>query len=380
MTQELKLLTYNLLYKVSRKNIFSERLARDLGDIGGADIMAFQELCQNTKDMLLQNKPELKYAKIIRCQEGSNHIMTIMNPEIELKAVCWNSFETPRLDSSGNKMIDSKGKVVMDRGRPFQILVCQYMGDNLLILNCHFPHIKKKDLEEVIVKKLTTNLTFGVEIPKKLPDGTILKPNSPLNLDFTRDNKVIPKKNITHLIIDKKFKVIMMGDFNDNKQLALINGFKPFNTKYSPFFKKLKAEDIKEINKIKLGGQHISAVPKSCCLSYQNGNFKGQYHRQGDYIMVDKSIEIKVGNHVPDEIEKSLDEVTSDHLPVVMKINFNSSASSKSSSNTSENSVKKKFLCHPKLFIAPQEGTGTGTETVSRSSIKKKKSKKKKRN
>ena len=196
-----------------------------------------------------------------------------------------------------------------------------------------------------------------------------------------------------------------MGDFNDNQQLDLISGFQPFNTKYSPFLKKLKPATQKKINDLSVGSELMSLPPKTCCLNYNlfgGKNFEGGYDRRGDYIMVDKSIQIKDGNHVPDQIKTTFDEVTSDHLPVLMRIDFNPSSSAKSSSNNSSpevvffdesdnsnsnHSVKtQNFVCVPKLFVAPKlwEATDLGTKKASKSksaskSKGNKKSKKKKK-
>ena len=129
-------LTYNLLYKVAEKSANIKNIVKNILKYENVDIVSFQEIGNKTKELILKEVEGLKFAKIIKCRVEQTHIMTILNPAINLKAVCWNSFETIRRDKKGKVKKDVNGKIIMKRGRPFQILVCEYLGFDLLILNC----------------------------------------------------------------------------------------------------------------------------------------------------------------------------------------------------------------------------------------------------
>ena len=337
-------LTYNLLYKVAEKSANIKNIVKNILKYENVDIVSFQEIGNKTKELILKEVEGLKFTKIIKCRVGRTSVMTILNSAINLKAVCWNSFETIRRDTKGKVEKDTDGKIIMNRGRPFQILVCEYMGLDLLILNCHFPHIKKKDLNTVIVKKLTQNLTFGVKIDDSFPGG------NPVDIDGATDIELdnsFKKQNISDLIVGKKFKVLMLGDFNDVGKLNLYQGFRPFKTEYSKYLKGENDKNQKQLNLIKLGGSKVPKPPSSCCLNYSQttDSFSGRFSRFGDYTIVDSSIQILQDNYVSSEVEKN----ASDHLPVAIKVKLVDEKKSSSPKN-SQGKTKKKFICKLEKF------------------------------
>lgn len=355
----INIMTYNLLYKVADKPENIKKVCRDLFEYEKCDIVGLQEITETTKDLILKEMNGIKLGKFIKCKVGRTHIITSLNPKIELKGVCWDSFETPRLDIKGNVKKNSSGKIIKNRGRPFQILVCEYLGKDLLIINCHFPHIRKKDLEKVIIQKLSQNLTFGIKIDDSFPGGNPLKQDG--SIDLKLDETYI-KTNISDLIIGKKFKVIMLGDFNDAGKLNLYQGFYPFKTDHSKFLKNQLPENKKLLDKIKLGGSDVTKPPNSCCLSYNQSNnkFSGSFSKIGDYTIVDSSIKIVKDNYISKKVlEKSPDNSASDHLPVVLKVNLkptgkktksSSKSADKGASKNNSKSQKLKYTCKLEKF------------------------------
>lgn len=349
VSNHLNVLTYNLLYEVSNKSKYTKKLISDLKSTEIFDIGGFQEVTKETKSLLLGEIDILKLGKIIKCQVGITHIMTILNPEIELKAVCWDTFITYYGDS--NKRKKKKG------GRPFQILVCEYKEEDLLIINCHFPHITKKELEQSIIKKLTQNLTFGVKIDDAFRGGNPIQ-NGACDIEL---DKTFKKQNISDLIVGKNFKVIMLGDFNDREKFNLYKGFKPFKTQYNHFLKSISEENKNLLDRIKLGGSGVPKPPKSCCLDYhkKKDKFTGKFSGIGDYILVDESIRIVSNNYIPEMIKKrDIVESTSDHLPVYLKINLkpidkgkkSPSKSEEKSASKNNNSKKLRYSCKLEKF------------------------------
>ena len=357
VSHQLNVITYNLLYKVSKKEEYIKKVASNLESYGIFDIGGFQEVTHQTKDLLLAEMDRLKLYKIIKSKVGGTSIITILNPSIKINAICWNSFETVRRDKKTGKIEkDADGKIKMNRWRPFQIFVCEHLGFDLLIINCHFPHINKKDLDTVIVKKLTQNLTFGVKIDDSFPGGNPV--NKDGSIDIQLDNS-FKKQNITDLIVGKKFKVIMLGDFNDDDfagKLNLYQGFRPFQTGYSNFLKTQDKEHQKLLNNIELGGSKDPKVPKpppSCCLRYneKKDTFSGNFKDFGDYTIVDSSIKIVEDNYVVPSVISShnLRKHASDHLPVGIKVNLSDKKKSSSPKN-SQGKTKKKFICKLEKF------------------------------
>ena len=227
-----------------------------------------------------------------------------------MKAVCWGDFTET------------------EPYTPFQILICEVLGKDILIVNCQFPNIAKEYLEEIIVKKLSENLTQGY----KFPDDTV---DSDDTFQIQVNDNDFNKVNIKDLIIGKKFKIVMMGDFQDKDELKLYEGFRPFRTKYNADFNKVSKADKNLINNIKTVNLY-KVPPKTCCYEYDRVNDEfsrkktdAQMKDIGDYILVDKSFKIVDHNEIPLTAEKERPEIGEFHtksqvyiFPSVLKVEF----------------------------------------------------------
>ena len=309
---ELKILTYNVTKDFSKQNRFIMRLIEDINNIQPV-IAGLQEVSQETFDYMSLNWQYFTKYKAIMCQNyvlDDSYIMTLVHPIVIVKAVCWGDFTET------------------EPYTPFQILICEVLGKDILIVNCQFPIIAKEDLEEIIVKKLSENLTQGY----KFPDDTV---DSDDTFQIQVNDNDFNKVNIKDLIIGKKFKIVMMGDFQDKDELKLYEGFRPFRTKYNADFNKLSKPDKNLINNIKTVNLY-KVPPKTCCYEYDrvNNEFSkkktdAQMKDIGDYILVDKSFKIVDNNEIPLTAEKRTPgsrrvphEITSLHFPSVLKVEF----------------------------------------------------------
>ena len=326
----LKILTYNVYYRTIVEKKFLDRVERDLDAIhkkyGDLDVIAFQENVNN-QDLYKMNK--LKDMTMVCCQVGRTNILTFLNSKIEVLGVAWDSY-----------FYKSK------RGRPFHIILAKYEGQDFIFINNHFPHLEKKDLANVIIEKLTRTLTNrhnGYIVPQTQKPQTCfdIKP-SYVDEKFQGihlNGKRIETADISPLLKNKEFNVVMVGDFNDvNGKLNLFLGFKPFNTSTND---RLKTADFDHLNSIQVSGPK---PPVSCCLeSKKKGNtsdFSGKYARTGDYIMVNNKFKIGIKNEIAiskyskeplTSAEKPFParEAASDHLPIFMSVNFKKGKKSK---------------------------------------------------
>ena len=363
---DFKILTYNVTKDFSKQDRFIRRLIEDINDIEPV-IAGLQEVSQETFDFMSTYWQYFTKYKAIMCQNhrlGDSYIMTLVHPIVRIKAVCWGDFTEA------------------EPYTPFQILICEVVGKDLLIVNCQFPNINKEYLEEIIVKKLSENLTYGY----KFSDATV---DSDDTYQIIVDEYDVMKVNIKDLIIGKRFKIIMMGDFQDKDELKLYEGFRPFKTKYNSDFNKLSKQTKNLINNIKT--QEIKKPPKTCCYEYDRVN--DEFSRKktdkqmkdiGDYILVDKNFKIKEHNTVPLTAERRTPgnrrvphEITSLHYPSVLNLEFQlddkspsseapesafkSFSFSKESSNSRFESVSGdnqptalKFKCEKEIFKSPK--------------------------
>ena len=318
-----KILTYNVYYRTIVHQKFLDRVERDLNAIhkkyGYLDVIGFQE---NINNQDLQKINKLKDMTMVCCQVGRTNILTFLNPKIEVLGIAWDSY-----------VYKSK------RGRPFHIIVAKYEGQDFIFINSHFPHVEKKDLADVITRKLTRTLTNhhnGYIVPQtKKPDTRFdIKP-SYVDGKFQGihlNGKKIVTADISPLLKNKEFNVVMLGDFNDsNGKLNLFSGFRPFDTSTND---RLKTVDFDHLNLIQVA---CPKPPVSCCLKKnEKGNssdFSGKYARTGDYIMVNNKLKIGIKNEIAiskyskeplTSAEKPFPakEAASDHLPIFMAVNL----------------------------------------------------------
>jgi len=366
-TPELSILTYNATSIFASQPRFIDRLIVDIHNIQPV-ICGLQEVTTETYDWMSDNwRPFKKNYKVVMCQvdKVDTCIMSFVIPMINIKAVCWDSFEGPD-----------------ETYTPFQILICSCLGKDILILNCSFPDIEPEQIDKIIVKKLSKNLTFGFEFPDDGVDG-----QGPFQGILDEDYEKI---DITHLIKGKTFKIIMMCSlFPGTDKLKLYHGFRPFQTRFNKAFDGFTKEEKKKVNNIKTAA--CPDPPKTCCYEYDkvNDEFSGkktddQMRYIGDYVLVDRSFEIVQGNHIPPTAETRIagdflrpHTITSLHFPSVLKVKFKlgnkspsseameeafkSFSSSKESSNSRFESVSGdnqptalKFKCEKESFKSPK--------------------------
>lgn len=357
---ELNILTYNVLHETIKDENYLNKVERDFKEIikkyNTLDIVGIQEN-QNCNN--IHNITGLEKMRMINCQIGKTNILTFLNPAIEVLGFAWDSFEY--YDNKLKKTKKTK------KGRPFHIIIAKYKDKDFIFINCHFPHIRKKDeVKKVITKKLTTVLTnyhlgyiipeqeknqlkFNIE-PNKLPNG---------NLHGTKLNgNKIKTEAIVSLLDNKNYHVVMLGDFNDNGNIKLYQNFQPFDVDSNKF---LNMSQYTYLNNIVL--RCDNPPPKSCCFGIQKKKniitgFEGNINQTGDYIMVNRVLNIKKPNEIPISNRKA-EIAGSDHLPVFMKVSFeNEKKESKKgeksvkkeskkgkNNNVSKNSLKSKFTC-----------------------------------
>jgi hypothetical protein len=130
-------------------------------------------------------------------------------------------------------------------------------------------------------------------------------------------------KNINDLsdeLINRKFKIIALGDFNDNNKYDYWKGIKPFNN--------LNKNINDELKNTKLS--YKKRPPKTCCIGKTSIRKKlGNDKMIGDYILINNRfshIELLIPNPNPN-IKNGLEynaniNPTSDHLPIIAIINY----------------------------------------------------------
>lgn len=348
---DVSILTYNVTALFSDAQPFNDRLIEDINNIQPI-VGGLQEITRNTFNYMSNYWINFVNYKIVMCEVDDTCIMSFVFPMINIKAVCWDSFK--KRDGTHT---------------PFQILICSCLGKDILIVNCSFPEIKKKQIDKIIVKKLSENLNFGFEF---IDDGVDGQDSFQGILD---DN--YEKKDITHLIKGKKFKIIMMGDFRDKNTLKLYEGFRPFQTRYNKAFNDFSRAEKKLVNNIKTAA--CREPPKTCCYEYDRVNDEfsqaktdQQMKYIGDYVLVDSSFEIVENNHIPLTAERRsgkkrfrpphdpngvpTHQITSLHFPSVLKVKFKLDNKSPSSE-----AMEEAF----KSFSSSKKSTNRRFESVS---------------
>jgi endonuclease/exonuclease/phosphatase family metal-dependent hydrolase len=182
-----------------------------------------------------------------------------------------------------------------EQGRPYQILFLEdnKTKNNIIFVNVHNSHNNGR-------KRILENF-------KALSNGFIANGSTTIDLKSDYGNS-----DISSLIANKEFEVIMTGDHNDSstKESNFHQGIKPFANSTYP--------NLKDIN---LSTQkHIP--PKSCCDTTRAK--KNKDFRYGDYILISDNLEFIMPNKIPDLNYDSSAYPTSDHLPVIAEIKYKS--------------------------------------------------------
>ncbi len=196
------------------------------------------------------------------------------------------------------------GNLVPGNGRPYQILFLQNKLDNnyYIFINLHNGHrISKENLESL----LSANLGLGIKPTSEQ------KTFEKLNLEKEVD--------ISDIIKEKVFKVIVAGDFNDHGHHNYWREFRPFS---KTTFVNLKELEVKT----------TVIPPNTCCAPINLPEVKELYYGKkktnirrrsgydtmlGDYVLVSQNLPVMVYNRVLEKFNYDAEEFpTSDHLPV----------------------------------------------------------------
>ena len=308
---DLKIVSYNVFYQAIEHQIYLDRFNNDIKTIekdGKIDILGLQESVNAAQ--MIANCDSLNEKKVISCWGSAGGLsVTFLNPAFEILSISYGSFIYQRR-----------------KGRPFTIINCRLQNTDFLIINCHFHHLNKSDLQAVVYEMLSNRLSFGYLVP-----DTEIIPRKIFHFDTFHNElaKNTKFENLADLFVDPKtkktkdFHVIMLGDFNDCNRLKLYEGIKPFRTeKYNPHYKN------KDLDKIILGTRGRKP-PKTCCLNKKNSDvylinteLEGDFHKIGDYILVNDKFKILRNNYVPITKKDKPEESTSDHLPCAMLVRF----------------------------------------------------------
>jgi endonuclease/exonuclease/phosphatase family metal-dependent hydrolase len=199
------------------------------------------------------------------------------------------------------------GNLLPGNGRPYQILFLQNNNDKsyYIFINLHNGHeIIREELEQ----KLSADLHIGFKSSANLN-------NLKIDVDLV---------DLSDIIKDKDFKVIMAGDFNDHGHYNYWRELRPFS---QTSFVNLKDLIVKA----------TSAPPLTCCapinlpmvrntdehIYYDKISRNIRKERSGydtmfgDYILVSENLSVVVDNRVLLDFEYNAEEFpTSDHLPV----------------------------------------------------------------
>jgi hypothetical protein len=208
-----------------------------------------------------------------------------------------------------------------EEGRPYQILffVDKQTKKDILFINVHNSHNNGRT-------RIKTNF-------RDIASGFMMKKGEQsINLESNYGND-----DITSLIKDKTFYVMMTGDHNDHgniKESKYWKGIKPFELSNYP-----------NLKNIKLSTNNVEP-PFTCCdttRKKKNGDF-----RYGDYILISDNLKF-IKNNTISTIEYDSDNYpTSDHLPAFVELTFNDNGSTnekgKQTERQSGNTTEKKEI------------------------------------
>jgi hypothetical protein len=231
------------------------------------DLISFQEIV-NHKIIYEKIKEYNSNLNYVKTNGGKASILTIYN-SIKFKLI-------------GVKYGD------LGKGRPYHIIFFKNKinSKNLIYINLHNGHIGTvKDLEY----KLSSDIYNGVYINK-------------LNFSSSENHSIT---NISNLITEKIFDIIIVGDFNDHN--------KEYWKKIQPF----KYSHINELKNIIVNTQGTRPV-KSCCTGKTTiRTSKKSDINISDYILISKKLNYIKNNKIPINYnENGLKYPTSDHLPM----------------------------------------------------------------
>ena len=227
----------------------------NIGKLNKLSLIGLQEVNSDLENKITKIQPTL--TKYLRGKIGLSTISIMWDPNIFGKVLY-------------NKVINT----IKDDDRPCLFIILKNKNDIYILINVHMPWGKHH------------------------------------NTAINNINKYIAKDNILQkYLFHNKSKIIMMGDFNDEKTLI---------SKNKPFIITNKKNTVRlNYNKTK---KNARKTLKSCCWHKLKHKYK-YYNSTGDYILVNKNIK-QIYIKIPNIFKKKgrLNRLLSDHMPVISRI------------------------------------------------------------
>ncbi len=191
-----------------------------------------------------------------------------------------------------------------ETGRPYHILYLTDMkahstnDSKYVVINIHNGH---QGGAKRLIRNLSTN-----------PDHALITTGGK-ELDRQKEHAIYQK-----VIKGNKFRIIMLGDFNDGNKDQYYKGLRPF-----------AASGISELKELRVSSHGITP-PRTCCTPSDGSSdirsgvgeqAKREYN--GDYILIGDGLEYVEPTHVPSGPGLQYDArkyPASDHLPVMAVI------------------------------------------------------------
>ena len=168
------------------------------------------------------------------------------------------------------------------RGRPYHIIYFNNIKTQefYIFINLHNAHNMSKD-------ELVSQLARNFNEFKKIK-----------NYQQKRADSL---REISKIVWNNNYNVIVAGDFNDDGTMNYWQGFKPFKNTNIPSLKDLEVKcNVKP--------------PKTCCRQVNSV----QPDKSGDYILVNNTLTIEEPNYIPPISNNFFP--SSDHMPVLIKL------------------------------------------------------------
>ena len=191
---------------------------------------------------------------------------------------------------------------ICEPGRPYTILFLTEIatGINFIVINIHSKH-------KINVYTLQSELSKELHMATRINATTKIVPIINIHAVNTTD--------ITDIITDKHFRIIFMGDTNENVGPGKNPDWKEkeskfWNKNFKPFantgFENLHSKQVSS-----------NEPPLTCCFGKHIEECTNTYPYIGDYILVSNGLKFIDENIIPIEQTNCTSKPVSDHLPVL---------------------------------------------------------------
>ena len=199
----------------------------------------------------------------------------------------------------GDLIHTAPGSNKPETGRPYHILYLTERdnpSNKYIVINIHNGHQGGAD-------RLIRNLSAD-------PDSAIMHIAGGKELDTKKESAIYRQ-----VIAGQKFRVIMLGDFNDGNKDQYYKGLRPF-----------AKSGISELKALRVSSQGVKP-PRTCCTPSRGTShirrglgIQDKPERNGDYILISDGLEYVKPTHTPTGSGLDYDarvSPASDHLPVM---------------------------------------------------------------